>query len=110
MGANLLITKTVLPLGNYEVKAEAKGFSATVETVSVEASVSNLVDIVLNVSGVNPNEVAVSATGGEQVITNDNSATTGSFDYGTFTRTASGRQPHGFRNSANRQFDERRHR
>lgn len=57
----------VLPLGTYEVRVEITGFSPTTQTATVDASVTNTVDIVLNVAGVNPNEVTISADNGEQV-------------------------------------------
>ena len=67
----------VLPLGEYKVKVEASGFTAASQNAAVEASTSNLVDIGLNVGGVDPNVVNVNtANDGETVISNDNSATT----------------------------------
>lgn len=42
-------TVSVLPLGNYEVKAEFAGFQPATKSVSVAASVTTTVDLVLNI-------------------------------------------------------------
>ncbi len=56
---------TVLPLGTYNVSAEIEGFDKTTRQATVEAAVSNPVDIVLTVGGVEPNIVTVTAGEGE---------------------------------------------
>ncbi|MGB7203223.1 MAG: TonB-dependent receptor [Pyrinomonadaceae bacterium] len=40
---------SVLPLGEYEVKAESQGFEPAVQTASVAASVTNTIDLVLGI-------------------------------------------------------------
>lgn len=64
-----------LPLGGYEVTAKAKGFADTTQTAVVEGSTNNAADIILNVAGVDPNQVTVSIGNGEEIINNNNSPT-----------------------------------
>ncbi len=71
-------TINVLPLGNYEVSAEAQGFQIVRQRTNVVTSQTTSVDLVLGVGEVNPNEVTITATGDENSLISSNNATTGS--------------------------------
>ncbi len=67
-------TVSVLPLGDYEVKGESEGFQLASQTVTVVASTTTNVDLILGIT-VDANQVDIQASDRDALIGADNSAT-----------------------------------
>lgn len=64
----------VLPLGNYEVSAEAEGFQLVKQSVTVVTSQTTNVDLVLGITA-GENIVTITGGGGDELISQNDSAT-----------------------------------
>ena len=71
-------TINVLPLGNYEVKAEAANFQAVTQNVAVTAGTVTALDLVLGIT-VDPNLVTVTSDNGGLINQNDSGTITSTF-------------------------------
>lgn len=67
-------TIAVLPLGNYEVSAEATGFKPVKQIVTVVTSQTTAVDLILGIT-LDENIVTVTGGGGDELINQNDSAT-----------------------------------